>query len=730
MSSSDMQPSSASPSVHVHQDAEVVQVITIQDGATVRDIVGRQNVYQYTPPRPADSATLDAAQALLTSMPTSDAEPPPAIAPLPYGSHIKGFRPNSLFVGRQAELRGLARALAKQPGGQSIVISTGIGGVGKTQLAIEFAHRYGQYFAGGVFWVTMEQAENIPTEVAACGAGGLVDWRPDYVDLKLAEQLPLVLAAWQSPLPRLLIFDNCEDEALLAQWRPPTGGCRVLVTSRRTTWDPTLGATAFPLDVLPREASVVLLRKFRPTLSAKDTDAIAAELGDLPLARHVAGSFLGAYRKMTTAAFLTDLRSPQLLSHPALQGRGSSLRPTGRELHVAKVFALSYDRLDARDVTDALAIALLARAARFAPGVPILRDILTATVSPEADDAALLIEDALRRLVDLGLIEELLLEDEDAGDLQENTAPSPTDEVEVDETVATVRLHRLLSAFAWQVSDDTTAQPAAEDMLIRVTNQLDASTFLAAAELVLPHLRHVTDAALPHADRRAAGLCNNMGWYLQGMANYPAAQPYYERALAIREQVLGATHPDTAGSLNNLGTLFDSMGELAGARPYYERALAIREQVLGATHPDTASSLNNLGDLLQAQGELAQARPYYERALAICEQVLGATHPDTARSLNNLGDLLKAMGELAGARPYYERALEIYEQVLGPSHPDTANSLGNLGVLHAYAGRFSEALPLVERALSIREHILGAEHPATLATSQTLTNIRAAMDAA
>ncbi len=82
------------------------------------------------------------------------------------------------------------------------------------------------------------------------------------------------------------------------------------------------------------------------------------------------------------------------------------------------------------------------------------------------------------------------------------------------------------------------------------------------------------------------------------------------------------------------------MGELAEARPYYARALAICEKVLGAEHPDTAASLNNMGTLLQAMGELAEARPYFARALAICEKVLGAEHPDTATSLNNMGALL------------------------------------------------------------------------------------------
>ncbi|MBK8434112.1 MAG: tetratricopeptide repeat protein [Chloroflexi bacterium] len=101
------------------------------------------------------------------------------------------------------------------------------------------------------------------------------------------------------------------------------------------------------------------------------------------------------------------------------------------------------------------------------------------------------------------------------------------------------------------------------------------------------------------------------------------------------------------------------MGDLAEARPYYARALAIREKVLGAEHPDTATSLNNMGALLRAMGELAEARPYYARALAIRQKLLGAEHPDTASSLNNLAVLayywkiiLKRHGSCGGHWPF------------------------------------------------------------------------------
>src|SRR5262249_51645589 len=146
----------------------------------------------------------------------------------------------------------------------------------------------------------------VPAEVAACGAA--LDL-PGLETLALDERAARVRQAWQSAIPRLLVFDNCEDETLLDQWRPTSGGCRVLLTSRRAQWDPALGVIAYALDTLPRGESIALLRKFRPDLPAgdPDLDAIAAELGDLPLALHLAGSFLGAYRHSRLGALAAYL---------------------------------------------------------------------------------------------------------------------------------------------------------------------------------------------------------------------------------------------------------------------------------------------------------------------------------------------------------------------------------------------------------------------------------------
>jgi hypothetical protein len=125
------------------------------------------------------------------------------------------------------------------------------------------------------------------------------------------------------------------------------------------------------LEVLQREESVALLRKHRNDLPTDDADlhAIAAELGDLPLALHLAGSFLARYRyEVTPAGYLAQLRSPELLQHRSLQA--GDISPTDHDPNVARTFALSYEQLDPTDATDGLDRALLVRAAYFAGGEP------------------------------------------------------------------------------------------------------------------------------------------------------------------------------------------------------------------------------------------------------------------------------------------------------------------------------------------------------------------------
>ncbi|GAB4199020.1 MAG: hypothetical protein OHK0022_18910 [Roseiflexaceae bacterium] len=660
------------------------------DGATFHgDVIGYQENTTIHLPPPAPPMPLEQALGMLAELPL-DHVPPPQPLPNP---HRMDLRPNPLFVGRVDELHQIA---AQLKAGATVLVTAGIGGVGKTQLAVEVAHRYGRYFGGGVFWLSFADPGTIAGEVAACGRS--MGAFHDAEKLEQAVQVQRTLARWANGPPCLLIFDNCEDEALLREWQPKTGQSRVLVTTRHQgQWSPELDVQLLALDVLAREESIALLRRLAPRLADHEADLIAKELGDLPLALHLAGRYLALYRSVTAAEYLANLRSPDLLAHRSLTGHQVKHMPTEREPHVARVFALSFDRLDQDDPIDVLARQLLARAACFAPGEPFAQNWLEATVEVAGDTEAR--TDATNRLLALGLLEQ-------DGDW--------------------LRLHRLLAAYAQQALPDDAALSTVEQVVNGVAARANKMGVPQAMLPVLPHLRHLVQRADGYEDEMTAALCNELGCYLQAVGAYDDALPLYERALAIFERVLGCDHPDTATSLNNLGKLHYAQGAYERALPLVERALAISERVLGSDHPDTATSLNNLAALYFAQGVYEPALTLYERALAIKERVLGSDHSNTASSLNNLALLHYAQGAYERALPLLERALAIKERVLGSDHPDTAISLYNLAMFHAEQGAFNIALPILEQALHIHHTRLGPQHPDSIEVQQSLVAMRQA----
>lgn len=151
----------------------------------------------------------------------------------------------------------------------------------------------------------------------------------EFACLSLDEQVGLVTSAWQQATLRLLIFDNCEEEALLHHWRPQRGGCRVLITSRRAHWSAQFALATLPLGLLSRTESMALLRQHCPLVQLRNEElvALAAELNDLPLALHLAGSYLACgVDALTPGQYLAELRRiwavgvPAPVGHPSLRG--------------------------------------------------------------------------------------------------------------------------------------------------------------------------------------------------------------------------------------------------------------------------------------------------------------------------------------------------------------------------------------------------------------------------
>jgi tetratricopeptide (TPR) repeat protein len=507
----------------------------------------------------------------------------------------------------------------------------------------------------------------------------------------------------------LLIYDNAFDAEALRPYLPRGGAARILVTSNAHAWR----GVAEPVEIRlwPKEIGAdYLVARTGRSIERDAAEILSNALGGLPLAHEQAAAYcerldmsFAEYRERfeaTPVKFLDDTRHAPADYHDGLT--------------VAKTFALAIEKVAKLHPA---AEPLIVHAALLA-AEPIPLFLFTEAREKFGEPLA-------SALADDGLIEAVAALRAFALVDRERIAD------ERDPTISTdcIRLHRLVRQVAAARSIDEAREQARRvlvESLAAVYPQKvfsDPSTWPRARRLDGIALELVGgDGPLPEgAEERASDLLNWIAAFRQSaLAAYAQARPFFERALAIREKVLGPEHPETAASLNDLAVLLKARGDHIGARPLLERALAIKEKVRGPEHPDTAVGLNNLASVLLAHGDLAGARSLHERALAIKEKVLGSEHPETAMGLNNLAFLLRSQDDLAGARPLFERALAIYEKALGPEHPDTAINLNNLAGLLQSQGDLAGARPLFERALAIREKVLGPEHPKTSASLNNL----------
>jgi tetratricopeptide (TPR) repeat protein/tRNA A-37 threonylcarbamoyl transferase component Bud32 len=220
------------------------------------------------------------------------------------------------------------------------------------------------------------------------------------------------------------------------------------------------------------------------------------------------------------------------------------------------------------------------------------------------------------------------------------------------------------------------------------------------------------------AEEAEANYLNSLGAVAFAEGEYDEALAHLERALAIRERVLGLQHPDVASCLTNLGAVTGFMVEYAEARAYLERALSLYEIALGPGHPIVAPCLDNLGYVAWREGDDDDARSYHERAIAIRSAALGPQHIEMALSYDGLGMVAQRQGEPEDALEFFTRSLELRETQLGPAHPLVARSLTLRGELLREQGHYDDALASQDSALTLLESALGPQHP-SLANSLT-----------
>lgn len=596
------------------------------------------------------------------------------------------FEHNPYFVGRSDELRRLAELVQYQA---PVVVTTGIGGIGKTQLVVEFVHVYGSLFPGGVFWLNASTEENLQADIVRCGGVGVMGLYKHTDGLLAEEKVQLVRAAWAGGLPCLIIFDNCEEPQLFARYRPPTTA-RVLLTSQRGDWPASL-ATSLPLEKLSREQSCHFLQRHRPDIATPIASEIAHELGDLPLALHLAGHYLEEYRTDPTfgspETFLAALRDNAPLSHPALDTE--TLSPTEHTRPVVKTFELSYRRLRPEDPLEALSIQILTRAACLAPGEAIPHELLINTIIQEKT-AGLEHTQASRAIVRLlatGLLERAGLQ--------------------------SYRLHRLIAAFVRGKGDEADALSDVISAIIRYMEPANEAADPRPLIPLRPHVVHLADVTTDRADPLAYQVNLQYAIHLRVADDLEGARTYTTRALAAAQLHYGRRSVETTYCLNTLALTLRDLGLYREAQPVYKEALETREYLFGPDNPLTAQSLNNFGVFMLLQRQHEEALKLLKRALDIRTAQFGDDDLRTAETMKNLAWVLEELGRLDEAEGYCQRSLAIRERILGTESPLAAQVLEILAVLEYLRTDYRKAIDYNLRVLNIREQALGSEHPAT-----------------
>jgi tetratricopeptide (TPR) repeat protein len=583
------------------------------------------------------------------------------------------------FLGREQALNDLHNRL-QQNKQVAITAVQGMGGIGKTELAIQYAFSNLEAYPGGIVWVNA-RADDIGIQMLVFAEINLDLSLPD--DLKLEDRVALCWNRWRTEGEVLAVFDDVRDFSRVQPFLPPQPSrFKVLVTTRLRLRN----ADKLSIDVLDERSSLQLLREWigrdRVDREKKHAKDLCRSLGYLPLALQLVGNYLE--RRKISLPDMIDRLSEKGLEHQSLEvPQTDRVRGLNIERGVKAAFELSWADLSEKARQLGYVLSLFAQAPiQWA----LLKKVIPSERLEETEDAC------------VELLGAHLLQGDDPYLLHQLTREFFREKLDRWKDA-----NQLKKEFA-----SAMAQAASRIPQSITIKQVEELTF------DIPHISEVADTLRNSlSDEDLDWPFIGLGRFYQGQGLYPQAEPWFEKCLEVCQNRLGDEHPYVAASLNNLAELYYAQGRYEEAEPLFLRALKISEKVLGPEHPDVATSLNNLAALYHAQGRYEEAEPLYLRALKIIEKVLGPEHPDVATSLNNLAGLYRVQGRYEEAEPLYLRALNIREKVLGPEHPSVATSLNNLALLYDAQGRYEEAEPLYLRALKISEKMLGPEHPTT-----------------
>jgi hypothetical protein len=595
----------------------------------------------------------------------------------------------AFLAGRERLLAELDVRLAAGPGqsGPRLVALCGLGGVGKTSVAVEYAHRH--LAEVGVCWQfsagdpAMLEAE-FAVMAAQLGAREVIDPRDPVASVHGV--LARAQARW------LVIFDNAPDQLSVQRFVPPAGNGQVLVTTQSQHW-PSGHALDVPVLDIGVAADFLVSRTGDADRAA--AGELAARLGGLPLALEQAAAYILA-TGTTLASYLPLFRARQA----DLLARGeASMHPED----VVATLGLALSRLAARTPT---AVGLARLLAFLAPEPVPVGLLLGGSLPPQMPDAE--VGTAIGPL--LG---DLVMAGDAIAELRRYSLVSMAGD-------GLALMHRLVQFIArGQLSAEAAGQweQVAATLIERAVpvDPEQPGAWIACA-LLLPHAQAVLDLTSDGMLRIAR--------YLGFSGNYPAARDLFQKIAAARidSDAYGPDHPDTLTSRVNLAFWTGAAGDAAGARDAFAALLPVRERVEGPEHEEALTTRHSLAYYIGEAGDAAGARDAFAALLPTIERVQGREHLDTLSARHELAYWTGEAGDAAEARNAFAALLPIIERVQGPEHPAALRARQQLARWTALTGNVDGALDHFAALLPVRERILGPDHPETLATRASLVH--------
>ena len=589
---------------------------------------------------------------------------------------------NINFTGREEMLSQIEQELSSN----KILTIHGLGGMGKSQTAAEYAYRHESFYPI-IWWIHSEDPSTIGSNYASLAE----PLELPSIGMKEKEVVDIVKGRLEREDGWLLIFDNAENPDDIRDYFPKTKTGHILITSRNPHWGGI--ASTLSLNEMKPEESVKFLLKRTKEKDEKAAEELSETLGRLPLALEQAGSYIE-----TSGRNISEYLEMYKKYNEKLLGRG---KPTDYPETVSTTWELSFQRIK---VKSEKALELMNLFAFLAPDdIPI--NILA----------------------------------EGAEHLPETVSSLVSDPFEFDDTITMLRnysfikrhqnnlsVHRLVQAVVRDRLNTDEMKIWIEAVLCLMNNSFvfdpnEINSWTACSNL-LHHVYLVVMYAEEYnfAIEVVCELLYKMGWYLNNCGDYARGKDLLNRALELGEKLYGQGHPVIAGYLNELAYVLEKLMDHDLAQMYINRAVKIDENVYGPDHPNVARDKAKLGSVLSGLGKLEEAKKQLELAIGIFEKEFSPDHPDVAEVFNTLGVVLFRLGKFEEAKDNHVRALKIYEKALGPDHPEVATVFNNLGMVDYKLGKFEEAKELFERALKIKEKALGPEHPNVAITISNL----------